>query len=147
VFLYNIDIYLISGLILKGNCDNAIVGGMQLNLEPFIVQFQQVAGICSPTGVSAVFDESADGFIKGDGIACVFLQKRGTAKRIYATVLTAKMNVDGYKKVGAFFPLSESQQDLMIKTYTSAGIDPLKMTYFEGHLTATRVRHLHSLNS
>ena len=111
-----------------------------MNLEPFIVQFQQDAGICSSTGFSAVFDENADGFVKGDGIACVFLQIRGTAKRIYATVLSAKMNVDGYKKVGAFFPLSESQQDLMVKTYTNGGIDPLKMTYLEGHLTATRVR-------
>ena len=126
----------------KGNVENAIVGGVQLNLQPFIVQYQQDAGICSPTGVSAVFDESADGFVKGDGIACVFLQRRGTAKRIYATVLSAKMNVDGYKKVGAYFPSSESQQDLMVKTYTNAGIDPLKMTYFEGHLTATRVRRL-----
>ena len=117
-----------------------------MNLEPFMVQMQQEAGICSPRGVSAVLDESADGFVKGDAVACVLLQRRATAKRVYATVRSARMNVDGYKKVGTFFPSSEAQQTLMVKTYKEAGIDPLKLTYFEGHLTGTRVSEKLSCN-
>ena len=110
-----------------------------MNLEPFMYQMQQESGICSPRGVSAVLDESADGFVKSDGVACVLLQRRATAKRVYATVRSARMNVDGYKKVGTFFPSSEAQQTLMVQTYKEARIDPLDLTYFEGHLTGTRV--------
>ena len=113
-----------------------------MTLEPFIIQMQQETGICSPRGVSAVLDESADGFVKADGVACVLLQRRDTAKRVYATVRSARMNVDGYKKVGAFYPSNEAQEMLMVQSYRDAGIDPLSLTFFEGHLTGTRVRVL-----
>ena len=49
------------------------------------------------------------------------------------------MNVDGKKNVGMFFPSSEAQEDLMVMAYKEAGIDPLKLTYIEGHLTGTKV--------
>ena len=102
-------------------------------------QLQQEAGVCSPRGVSAVLDESADGFVKGDAIACLLLQRSSSAKRVYATVRSARMNVDGYKTYGAYSPSSEAQESLMIQTYKEAGIEPLKLTYIEGHLTGTKV--------
>ena len=104
-----------------------------------MIQMQQEAGLCSPRGVSAVLDESADGFVKSDGVACLLLQRRATAKRVYATVRNARMNVDGYKKTGIFFPSSKRQEDLMVQTYREINIDPLSLTYIEGHLTGTRV--------
>ena len=115
------------------------MGGTHLTLQPYIVQMQQEVGICSPRGVSAVLDENADGFVKADGIACVFLQRSACAKRVYATVRSARANVDGHKKVGSFFPSSEAQEALMAQSYREAGIDPLKLTYIEGHLTGTKV--------
>ena len=76
-----------------------------MNLEPFMIQMQQETGICSPRGVSAVLDESADGFVKSDGVACVLLQRRATAKRVYATVRAARMNVDGSQEGWHFLPI------------------------------------------
>ena len=110
-----------------------------MNLTPILFSTKQELGICSFKGVSAVLDESADGFVKSDGVACVLLQKRASAKRVYATVQSARMNVDGYKKAGVFNPSSKSQQILMVESYTKAGIDPLNLTYLEGHLTGTKV--------
>ena len=110
-----------------------------MNLTPFIVQMQQKSGVCSPRGVSAVLDESADGFVKSDGVACVLLQRRATAKRVYATVISARMNVDGYKTIGQFFPSTKMQEDLMVQSYEESQIDPRSLTYIEGHLTGTRV--------
>ena len=124
---------------IKGRVEYAVVGGTHMTLEPFLIHMQEEVGICSPRGISAVLDESADGFVKSDATAVVFLERRSTAKRIYASVLSSRMNVDGKKKVGQFFPSSESQESLMIMTYKDAGIDPLKLTYFEGHLTGTKV--------
>ena len=102
---------------------------------------QQEAGLVSPRGISAVLDESADGFVKADATACLFLQRESTAKRVYAKVLSSRVNVDGRKTVGMFFPSSESQEELMVAAYKEAGIDPLKLTFVEGHLTATKVMY------
>ena len=126
-------------LFISGRVENAIVGGTHLTLQPFILHMQQEAGICSPRGISAVLDESADGFVKADATCCLFLQKASTAKRVYAKVLSSRVNVDGKKTVGMFSPSSEAQQDLMVMAYKEAKIDPLKLTYIEGHFTATKV--------
>ena len=126
-------------LTLAGRVDYAIVGGTHMILEPFLVHTQQETGICSPRGISAVLDQSADGFVKSDATACLFLQRESTAKRVYAKVLSSRVNNDGRKTVGMFFPSSEAQEQLMVEAYKMSGIDPLKLTYVEGHLTATKV--------
>jgi acyl transferase domain-containing protein len=111
-------------------------------MEPFLFHMQQEVGILSGRGISAILDESADGFVKGDTTCCVLLQRRPTAKRIYASVLCSRMNIDGHKKVGMYFPSSEMQESLMVTAYKEAAIDPLKLTYIEGHFTGTKVDKL-----
>ncbi|CAG2110763.1 unnamed protein product [Medioppia subpectinata] len=153
--------------LLLGNTDYAIVCGTHMDFEPFIFQFQQELGICSPDGMSRVLDAAANGFVKAEAVCCVFLQRRqcarrlyghiltarmnvdghkkmGMQRRLYGHILTARMNVDGHKKMGMFFPSSEAQEELMRMTYTDAGIDPKKMTFFEAHATGTKVNYMHS---
>jgi len=77
--------------------------------------------------------------VRGETVACLFLQRKSAAKRIYATVLHSRTNIDGYKNMGMFFPSFESQRDLMIRTYKEANVDPSKVTYFEAHGTGTKV--------
>ena len=48
-----------------------------MNLTPAVIQVQQESGVCSPRGVSAVLDESADGFVKSDGVACPSVAEKG----------------------------------------------------------------------
>ena len=57
--------------------------------------------------------------------------------------VSSRMNVDGKKTVGMFYPSSEAQEDLMVMAYKEAGIDPLKLTYIEAHLTGTKVSYLY----
>ncbi|CAG2105122.1 unnamed protein product, partial [Medioppia subpectinata] len=139
-----------------GNIDTAIVCGTHMLFEPFVLQFQQESGLCSPRaparrpacvrksglcsprGVAAVLDQNADGFIKGEAVCCAFLQRRRDARRVYATMVNAKMNIDGNKTTGMFFPLADAQQELMIDTYTEVNINPLDLTYFEAHCTGTK---------
>ncbi|CAG2120323.1 unnamed protein product, partial [Medioppia subpectinata] len=89
-------------------------------------------------GVAAVLDQNADGFIKGEAVCCAFLQRRRDARRVYACMVNAKMNIDGNKTTGMFFPLADAQQELMIDTYTEVNINPLDLTYFEAHCTGTK---------
>ncbi|CAG2101429.1 unnamed protein product, partial [Medioppia subpectinata] len=124
--------------LLLGNTDAAIVCGTHMVFEPFINQYQQELGMCSPRGVSAVFDESADGYVKSEAVCCLFLQRRREARRVYAQVVSARVNVDGYKKMGLFFPSAESQAELMRKTCKAAKVDPTQVTYVETHGTATK---------
>jgi fatty acid synthase len=93
----------------------------------------------SADGISRVWDEDASGYVRGETVCCIFLQKKSAAKRIYATVLNCRTNADGNKREGMFFPSYEMQKNLMIKTYKEANIDPLKLTYFEAHATGTKV--------
>ncbi|CAG2122474.1 unnamed protein product, partial [Medioppia subpectinata] len=121
-----------------GKCDQAIVGGSQINLQPFTNHIFQTTRLNSFDGVPKVWDESADGFVRGETVACLFLQRRPDAKRVYATVLNSGVNIDGNKTMGMFFPSADGQQELMIKTYKEANVDPLKVTYFEAHATGTK---------
>ena len=128
-----------------GHIDNAIVGGTQITLEALPQAHDGSVGHLFPvTGMSSVLDETADGFVKSDAVACVFLQRRVNAKRVYATVRSARMNVDGHKKGGQFFPSSDAHEILMVQSYKENNINPLRLTYFEGHLTGTRVCWLSS---
>jgi len=77
--------------------------------------------------------------VRGETVACLFLQRKDNAKRIYATVLNSGVNIDGNKTMGMFFPSSEGQEELMIKTYKEANVDPLEVNYFEAHATGTKV--------
>ena len=121
-----------------GKCDMAIVGTAQLNLQPFTNFIFQTNHFNAADGISKVWDKDADGFVRSEAIACVLLQKKSQAKRIYATVVHSKTNVDGYKKSGNFFPSKELQQTLLEETYIEAGIDPNDIEYFEAHGTGTK---------
>jgi len=121
------------------------VCGTHMVFEPFMYHAQQEGGVCSSVGVSAVLDQEANGFVKGESISAVLLQRGQHARRIYATVLTARVNIDGFKTVGMYFPSSEAQTQLMVDTYTDATVDPLELTYFEAHCTGTKVLKVMSI--
>ena len=94
----------------------------------------------APDGIPKVWDEKADGYVRGETVCCLFLQKKSDSKRIYATVLNSGVNIDGHKKMGMFFPSSELQENLMSKVLDEAKIDPLKINYLEAHATGTMVK-------
>lgn len=90
-----------------GKCDQAIVAGVSINLNPFTNHIYQANSIGAPDGRSKVWDASANGYVRGETVASIFLQKKPDSKRIYATVLHAKTNIDGYKISGMFFPSTD----------------------------------------
>lgn len=125
-----------------GKCDQAIVAGVSVTLQPFTNHIYQSNNIGAPDGRSKVWDQDANGYVRGETVCTLFLQRKCHSKRIYATVLHSKTNIDGYKASGMFFPSTESQYDLMKQTYTEAGINPLEVNYFEAHGTGTKVGDL-----
>ena len=123
-----------------GRCDQAIVGTAQINLLAAPAQIMQFTRVNACDGIPKVWDEKADGFVKGEAIVCFLLQKKSDAKRIYATVLNSGVNIDGFKKMGMFFPSTEIQTELILDTCKEVNVNPLDITYIEAHATGTKVR-------
>ncbi|KAL4648124.1 fatty acid synthase [Arapaima gigas] len=122
-----------------GHCDSALVGGVNLLLKPNTsVQFMKL-GMLSPGGTCRSFDASGDGYCRSEAAVAVLLTRRSMAKRVYATVLNAGNNTDGYKEQGVTFPSGEMQQCLVRSLYQEANISPEQVEYVEAHGTGTKV--------
>ncbi|XP_056152912.1 fatty acid synthase [Lampris incognitus] len=122
-----------------GHCDAALVGGVNLLLKPNTsVQFMKL-GMLSPEGTCKSFDSSGNGYCRSEAAVAVLLTKRSLAKRVYATVLNAGNNTDGYKEQGVTFPSGEMQQRLVRALYQEANISTEQVEYIEAHGTGTKV--------
>ncbi|KAJ3652433.1 hypothetical protein Zmor_018397 [Zophobas morio] len=122
-----------------GQCETAIVASCHLTIHPgTTVQFFRL-GVLSPDGIPKVFDEDANGYVRSEACTCIFLQKSKNAKRIYARIINAKSNCDGFKKGGLTFPSSQIQEELMTEVYKESNINPSKVSYVEAHGTGTQV--------
>ncbi|XP_067914268.1 fatty acid synthase [Heterodontus francisci] len=129
-----------------GQCDAALIGGVNLLLKPNTsVQFMKL-GMLSPDGSCKSFDASGNGYCRSEAAVVVLLTKRSAAKRVYATVVNAGSNTDGYKEQGVTFPSGEMQQRLMKTVYEEAGISPADVEYVEAHGTGTKVGDPQELN-
>lgn len=94
----------------------------------------------NPDGMCRAFDENGKGYVRSETVGCVFLQKRADARRVYATVVHAKANADGFKNEGITFPGGHTQEILLREVYSEAKVDPRKVAYVEAHGTGTKVQ-------
>ncbi|KAJ8712849.1 hypothetical protein PYW08_008153 [Mythimna loreyi] len=122
-----------------GHCDSAIVGGSNLCLHPYVsLQFSRL-GVLSPDGRCKSFDNSANGYARSEAIVVVFLQKAKDSRRVYAQLLHAKTNCDGYKEQGITYPAGHIQKLLLSEFYEECSIPPSILEFVEAHGTGTRV--------
>lgn len=122
-----------------GHCDAALVGGVNLLLKPNTsVQFMKL-GMLSPEGTCKSFDSSGNGYCRSEAAVVALLTKRSFAKRVYATVINAGNNTDGFKEQGVTFPSGDMQQRLVRSLYQDANISLEEVEYIEAHGTGTKV--------
>nr|CAI5827466.1 unnamed protein product [Callosobruchus analis] len=130
-----------------GQCEAAIVGGVNLLLKPTSsLQFHRLS-MLSPQGMCKAFDASGNGYVRSEAAVVVYLQKAKNAKRIYASVLGAKTNTDGNKEQGITFPSGGMQNKLIREVYDEIGIKPHEVSYVEAHGTGTKVGDPQEVNS
>jgi len=77
--------------------------------------------------------------VRSEAAVVIFLQKASAAKRVYATVVNARINTDGNKEQGITFPSGDMQKKLIKEVYSEAGINPADVAYVEAHGTGTKV--------
>lgn len=131
----------------NGECDAAIVGGVNLLLKPTnSLQFHKL-NMLSSDGVCKAFDADGKGYVRSDAVVTIFLQKSRDARRVYSTILKTKTNIDGFKTEGITFPSGEMQYKLMRELYDETGINPADISYVEAHGTGTKVGDPQELNN
>ena len=130
-----------------GECDAAIIGGLNLLLRPEAsLQFHRL-NMLSQDGKCKSFDASGNGYVRSEAVVAIYLQKAKDARRVYATVIHTKTNTDGYKSQGITYPNGEMQNRLMREIYSEAGINPADVSYVETHGTGTKVGDPEEINS
>ncbi|KAM8991828.1 fatty acid synthase [Ara ararauna] len=129
-----------------GSCSAALVGGVNLLLKPNTsVQFMKL-GMLSPEGACKAFDASGNGYCRSEAVVAILLTKKSMAKRIYATIVNAGSNTDGFKEQGVTFPSGVMQQQLVSSLYRESGIKLEEVEYVEAHGTGTKVGDPQELN-
>ncbi|XP_052751981.1 fatty acid synthase-like isoform X2 [Galleria mellonella] len=122
-----------------GRCDAALVGGCNLCLHPFIsLQFFRL-GVLSQDGRCKCFDNKANGYARSEADVICFLQKSRNSRRVYAQVLHAKTNCDGFKEQGITYPSGNIQKLLLQEFYEECCIPPSSLEFLEAHSTGTKV--------
>ena len=128
--------------ILSGECDQAIVGGVNAILSPgptiTLCQF----GMMAPDGRCKTFDARADGYVRAEGCGLVLLKRRSAAladgDRILAVLDASVTGQDGASP-GITFPNGAAQDELIARALARAGLDGAEVSYLEAHGTGTAV--------
>lgn len=124
----------------SGETDMALVGGVNLILSPENhIAFSKLQAI-SPDGYCRSFDANANGYVRSEGCAMIFLKREADALRdgdkILAVIRGTAINQDG-KTNGLAAPNGQAQQAVILEALKDAGVTPAQLDYLEAHGTGT----------
>jgi acyl transferase domain-containing protein len=121
----------------NGECEQAVVGGVSLLLEPSRLVMLQELGLLSPSGSCAPFDRESRGQVLGEGAAALVIKPLEDALRdrdtIHAVITGCGVNHQGATSGGLTRPSAAAQAELIRKTYDRHRFDPEAITYVEAH--------------
>ena len=123
-----------------GDCRMALAGGVNVILAPELLINFSKSHMMAADGRCKTFDASADGFVRGEGCGVVVLKRLSDAvadgDNILAVIRGTGVNQDG-RSSGLTVPNGISQQDVIRRALTTAGIEPNEVGYVESHGTGT----------
>ncbi|MDQ3335672.1 MAG: SDR family NAD(P)-dependent oxidoreductase [Myxococcota bacterium] len=124
----------------SGDAEAALAGGVNLVLKPEPTIGFSKGSYLSPDGECRAFSDHANGYVRSEGAAMLFLKPLSAAladgDRIYALVRGSALNQDG-RTPGMTLPSGDAQQAMLETAYRDAGIDPREVSYVEAHGTGT----------
>jgi acyl transferase domain-containing protein/acyl carrier protein len=123
-----------------GECDMAVVGGVNVMTRPEYSITMCKGGFLSPTSRCRAFDQSADGYVRGEGAGIILLKRLPDAEhsgdRIYALIRATGVNQDG-KSAGITVPNPEAQQALVHEVLARSQLAARDIDVIEAHGTGT----------
>ncbi|KAB2576007.1 Phthiocerol synthesis polyketide synthase type I PpsA [Lasiodiplodia theobromae] len=138
-----VALHLARAAILRGECEAAVVCGVQVHLHPS--SFEQVSRskMVSPSdNRSKPFDAAADGYGRGEGCGAVVLVRASDAAAAVADVPPlavlrgSAVNSDG-RSASLTAPSGPSQVDVIREALADACLEPGDVAYVETHGTGT----------
>ncbi|GCE20005.1 hypothetical protein KDK_38050 [Dictyobacter kobayashii] len=118
----------------------ALAGGVNLILTPELTITFSQARMMSSDGRCKTFDDSADGYVRGEGCGLVLLKPLSEAQRDGDTVLAvirgSAVNQDG-RSNGLTAPNGPSQEAVIRQALSNAKVHPSLVSYVETHGSST----------
>ncbi|KAF2962695.1 hypothetical protein GQX73_g10878 [Xylaria multiplex] len=125
-----------------GASSMALVGGANLVYHPNFMKIMSDFNFLSRDSRSWSFDQRANGYARGEGIATIVVKRLEDALKdgntIRAIIRNTGSNQDG-KTPGITQPSQEAQVNLINSTYLHAGLSKEPTRFFEAHATGTPV--------
>ncbi|WDF48900.1 SDR family NAD(P)-dependent oxidoreductase [Paenibacillus sp. KACC 21273] len=124
----------------NGDCDTAVVGGVNTILDPdYHISFNK-AGMLSQDGRCKTFSDQVNGYVRGEGVGMIFVKRLKDAEQagdhIYGLIRGTNENHGG-RATSLTAPNPRAQADLIKSVYSRAHIDPATISYIEAHGTGT----------
>ncbi|MDO6526354.1 SDR family NAD(P)-dependent oxidoreductase [Motilimonas sp. 1_MG-2023] len=126
----------------KGECDQALVGGINVMCHPSNTLAYYNAGMLSRDGRCQVFDERANGYVRAEGAVMLLLKslEKAVADRdcIHGVIKGVASNHGGLAN-GLTVPNPNQQASLLKEAWKDAGVEPDSISYIEAHGTGTKL--------
>ncbi|MEU4710118.1 thioester reductase domain-containing protein [Nocardia salmonicida] len=123
-----------------GECETALVGGVNTLLSPEVTVALSKGRMLSPTGQCRTFDAGADGYVRGEGCGVVVLQSLSAARaaghEVLCVIKGSAVNQDG-RTSGLTVPRSSAQREVIRQALAAAHTAPADIGYLEAHGTGT----------
>ena len=125
----------------KRDCDTAIVGGMNICTSSDNFNGLTAGHFLSPTGGCKTWDESADGYCRGEAVASVVIKPLDAAQNdndnILGVLTSMGTNYSSHAE-SITRPHAGDQEKLYRQILYEAGITPYDVDYVEMHGTGTQ---------
>ncbi|MEX3525941.1 MAG: SDR family NAD(P)-dependent oxidoreductase [Burkholderia sp.] len=125
-----------------GETELALAGGVFVQSTPGFYLAANPAGMLSATGRCHAFDESADGFVPGEGVGAILLKRLSDAiadgDQIHGVIRGSAINQDG-RSNGITAPSARSQERLERQVYDRYAVHPETLQMIEAHGTGTKL--------
>lgn len=125
----------------RGEYPMALVAAANLVFHSFLPSNAYRAGALSPTGMSVPFGAGRDGYIRGEGGACLLLKPLADAERegdrIHAVIRAIGLAHDG-RAGGLTGTDPRTQTELIKRTFSETDLVPADLGCLEAHGTGTK---------
>ncbi|GGD34146.1 hypothetical protein GCM10011358_17750 [Sinisalibacter lacisalsi] len=138
----SVALHLARQSLLDGECDHALVGGVNVIVSPLSTISFSKARMLAPDGRCKSFDAKADGYVRSEGCVVVLLSRedvlrdRGQAARAWIT--GSAVNQDG-RTLSITTPNGAMQSAVVEAALENAGLATAEIDFLEAHGTGTKV--------
>lgn len=133
-------IHLACQSIIRGECDAAFAGGVNITIHPNKFHLLSQGRFASTVGRCKSFGQGGDGYVPGEGVGSVLLKSLAQAQtdgdHIYGVIKASSINHGG-KTNGFTVPHPHAQAEVVRQALKRADIDPKTISYVEAHGTGT----------